>query len=346
MSFYKVSALSVLAISLAACSSSGDKTDSQPTTTIPSATTGSTGSTNTGNTGTTTPAPTTPTTPVTQPTVLVPAPTAPTGKALEAANKAKILPVPKAPGGGILRPAKFDDRTTPYTNNDKTYTSGEFVIPSTEFAQGFSERTRNYAIRKDNANYDIRSVDRVYNQNYSIIYGTNFSEATYNRSGKTRTDGSLDYTACLKGENCAYSSFRINTVQGVQTTKEDIPTLGKATYTGTAFSGTGKGSLIYNVDFGAKKGSGELTVSDIGGKVILKETEVRSGVVVGDVSLSNSTKAGGSYNLSFYGPKAAEIAGSVHIDRYHYYDNAINAPYNGSWQTEIGFGGTRGAITK
>ncbi len=350
MSFYKVSALSVLAISLAACSSSGDKTDSQPATTIPSATTGTAGNTNTGsttntgNTGTTTPTTPAPTTPVVQPTVLVPAPIAPTGKALEAANKAKILPVPKPPLGGILRPAVFDGRTTPYTNKDKTVSSGEFVIPSTDFVHGFSEQARDYRIRKDNANYDVRSVDRVYNQNYSIIYGTYFQQADYDDS--VNSNNTLTYRTCLIQSGwCTSKAFLVNAYKGQATEIKDMPAAGKATYRGTAFSGKGTGSIIYDVNFDTQKGSGTLNVSDITGTVVLKEANITAGGIAGDLALTGRDY-NGNYELKFYGPQAAEIAGKATIEAWSANSSVINAPWNGSEKTEIGFGGTRGAITK
>ncbi len=359
MSFYKVSALSVLAISLAACSSSGDKTDSQPTTTIPSATTGSTGSTNTGsatntgNTGTTTPAPTTPTTPVTQPTVLVPAPTTPTGKALEAANKAKTLSVPSIQGRSIIRPVNLDsNRTTAYTAEDKLARSGDAVIASTNYKPGFSTYDRKYEVilGQNLDNYIIKGSERVYNQNYSIVFGNYYRLADYTTKwpgNRSVVSESFDYSK-FRTEN----RFFIDEVTGQATEANQMPTLGKATYLGDAFSGKNHGRFEYTVDFGSRKGSGKINgLSEaISDDLYLKEGEIKASSAGIGAKHSITGAAGfkdkdfGTYTLGFYGPKAEEVAGKAVVNTGDW--SSYNAISNSDGKAEIGFGGTRGAITK
>ncbi|WP_294033141.1 factor H binding protein domain-containing protein [uncultured Moraxella sp.] len=359
MSFYKVSALSVLAISLAACSSSGDKTDSQPTTTIPSATTGTTGSTNagsttnTGNTGTTTPttpAPTTLATPVTQPTVLVPAPTAPTGKALEAANKAKTLSVPSIQGQSIIRPVNLDpNRTTAYTAADKLARTGDAVIASTKFKPGFSTTERQYDVILGEGldNYHIRGTERVYNQNYSIVYGNLYDIAEHTYHPNLRYEnGSFK----VNNKFSIGGIFTVDEVAGQATEASQMPTLGKATYLGDAFSGKSNGRFEYAVDFGTRKGSGKISgLSEVSGDLILNTSDIKAATggigakqsVSGDVAYSNSKI--GTYSLGFYGPKAEEVAGRLEAsETWPFYKGYKNSSKN----IEIGFGGTRGAITK
>ncbi|PNP99132.1 factor H binding protein domain-containing protein [Moraxella sp. RCAD0137] len=353
MSFYKVSALSALAISLAACSSSGDKTDPQPATTIPSATTGTTG--NNGNTGTTTPttpAPTTPTTPVVQPTVLVPAPTAPTGKVLEAANKAKTLSVPSIQGHSIIRPVNLDpNRTTAYTTEDKLARTGDAVIASTRFKPGFSTTDRQYDVILGAGldNYHIRGSERVYNQNYSIVYGNLYQRAEHTRDPSRRySDGSFrgNYTAYAYNNN-----FTVDQIAGQATEANQLPTLGKATYHGDAFSGKSNGRFEYSVDFGTRKGNGKISgLSEARSDLVLNTSEIKSATagiaakqsISGDVAF-NGTNIG-TYSLGFYGPKAEEVAGRLEAsDSWAIRHGAYT---NRAGKTEIGFGGTRGAITK
>ena len=118
---------------------------------------------------------------------------------------------------------------------------------------------------------------------------------------------------------------------GVNTTVEQIPASGKATYNGVAFDRTERGTLVYNVNFDSKQGDGRIegikrfgmitlnpaNLSDIGGGV---------GITGNARNLYNQPLR---YQAEFYGNAAEEMAGQV---------------VNTANQDVVGFHGTRGEI--
>ena len=147
----------------------------------------------------------------------------------------------------------------------------------------------------------------IYNQPYSVVLG--------------------DYTntsTTINGSNSVTDNLVIN-INGLRTALDAIPTLGTASYSGKAFDKNQQGTLSYNVDFTKKTGVG--SIIGLGDTI-----ELQQGSIVGNQISATAvqSKNTGNYNLGFYGKKAEEIAGKV--------------IFNG--KDTVGFGGTRGEITK
>jgi hypothetical protein len=170
----------------------------------------------------------------------------------------------------------------------------------------------------------IQSV--VYNQPYSVVLGSYSGNISYNnQTGAIITDNRTSNIA----------------IRGLKTTVDAIPTIGTATYIGKAFNGTyqnsfnwdtyqssqiiKEGVLSYDVNFTNKTGSGSIT--GLGDVISLNQGSISgTGITSTAKQLTNT----GTYSLDFYGKKAEEVAGKV--------------IFNG--KDTVGFGGTRGEITK
>ena len=160
----------------------------------------------------------------------------------------------------------------------------------------------------------------VYNQPYSVVLGSYSGNIRYNnQSGAIFNDD--------RGSSIA--------VRGLKTAPDAIPTLGNATYNGKAFNGTYnssyyggdliEGRLSYDVNFANRTGSGSIT--GLGDTITLQKGEISE---AGISSTAKQSYKNGSYLLDFFGKKAEEIAGKVIFDG----------------KDTIGFGGTRGEISK
>ena len=161
----------------------------------------------------------------------------------------------------------------------------------------------------------------VYNQPYSVVLGNYSGDLSYNnQTGAIFTDE--------RDSNIA--------IRGLKTTSDTIPTLGNATYIGKAFNGTYnsnfreddtiiEGRLNYNVNFKGRTGTGSIT--GLGDTVDLQQGTISG---TGISAIAKQGYKNGNYLLDFYGKKAEEIAGKVVFDG----------------KDTIGFGGTRGEISK
>ncbi|MDX1787447.1 MAG: Slam-dependent surface lipoprotein [Psychrobacter sp.] len=161
----------------------------------------------------------------------------------------------------------------------------------------------------------------VYNQPYSVVLGNYSGDLSYNnQTGAIFTDE--------RDSNIA--------IRGLKTTSDAIPTLGNATYIGKAFNGTYnsnfreddtiiEGRLNYNVNFKGRTGTGSIT--GLGDTVDLQQGTISG---TGISAIAKQGYKNGNYLLDFYGKKAEEIAGKVVFDG----------------KDTIGFGGTRGEISK
>ena len=157
----------------------------------------------------------------------------------------------------------------------------------------------------------------VYNQPYSVVLGS---------YGSTK-DNSYYITRYSEASNI--------TVKGLKTKADAIPSLGTATYSGKAFSRDGnfhqtynthkEGLLSYDVNFKDRTGTGSIT--GLGDTVNLQQGTI-SGTGISAIAQQGSRN--GNYLLDFFGKKAEEIAGKVVFDG----------------KDTIGFGGTRGEISK
>ena len=122
---------------------------------------------------------------------------------------------------------------------------------------------------------------------------------------------------------------------GIPTPPAALPTAGKATYNGTAFDHSDRGSFTYHVDFAAKTGQGHIDGLNKYkyGSITLAAGKITQGKSSDGIVGKASAATGGSfdYNLTFSGNRAEEIAGYA---------------INGDTGEGIGLHGTRGAITE
>ena len=125
---------------------------------------------------------------------------------------------------------------------------------------------------------------------------------------------------------------------------QNLPNVGKATYTGRAFDSNPAhdATLRYTIDFGAHRGSGEISASRGLGRMTLHDAPITHFTadnsefgtmpaygIEGRRTLDGS-KASGSYTLGIAGPNAEEIVGWADINDDH----------------ELNLHGTRGEISK
>ena len=154
----------------------------------------------------------------------------------------------------------------------------------------------------------------IYRQNYSLIAGINPTNTTV-RGPQVNESENLDDTYILiKG-------------QATQT----LPTAGKFDYSGIASDGASQGKLAYSVDFDSRKGSGKIT--GIGNDINLNEASIREASHTNEIDNTvikghgiQGTSNRGNYALGFFGPNAEEIVGTV--------NDTVN-------DGEIGFAGSR-----
>lgn len=159
---------------------------------------------------------------------------------------------------------------------------------------------------------DLQNGDeniRAYRQAYSIVAGK--------FDVKNITGGSAEDSV-----EVVKMPMIVGLINGEATQK--LPTEGKYTYNGTAFSNSETGRLTYNVDFDKKVGSGAVTGLAKTGDIKLEEaafkhnawsndldgTSVRAHGIAGKVS--KGAESVGDYSLNFFGQNAEEVAGVVH----------------------------------
>jgi len=253
--------------------------------------------------------------------------------------KAKAAGLTDAQATAYAAANKEADATVAQTALDKIVAENTKIALVAEIAQakGFSEGqypigqiTATTQDRKSNITNALTQESRthsvVYNQNYSVVLGNYEGAITYNNS-----------TGSIISDN---RNSTIN-VKGLMTALDAIPQLGTATYSGKAFNGTyqrnfdwntyqtsesiKEGKLIYNVDFTNRNGSGSIT--GLGNDIDLKQGAISG---TGISAIAQQGYKNGNYLLDFYGKNAEEIAGKVVFDG----------------KDTVGFGGTRGDITK
>ena len=265
------------------------------------------------------------------------------------ANRVALVAKAKAAGLTDAQAAAYADANKEATTQnaqtalDTIVAANEKAALAVEIAnaKGFGEGTyqintitANTRASSSNIRNNLTSESRiqsvVYNQPYSVVLGNYTGEISYNNK-----------TAEIISDN------RISNIdiKGLKTAIADIPTLGSATYTGLAFNGTysnetnidysnglpststiseiHKGQLNYTVNFTDRIGSGSIT--GLGNTINLEQGSI-SGTGI-NATATQSYKSG-TYSLDFYGKKAEEIAGKV--------------VFNG--KDTVGFGGTRGEI--
>ena len=182
---------------------------------------------------------------------------------------------------------------------------------------GYGQITTPYGTTYTNYTKTKSSVNKTYNQPYSVVVGKGDVTQTIDRYNSSNSS--------------TVSTFAIDKVAGLATLEQNVPTTGKAVYTGGAFSAVSdNGKLNYLVDFDKRKGSGDIQgLSEFGAVKLLEGdlTKVNlNGKSVTGVSGSAQANAAGSYTLGLFGPQADEVAGKATID-----------------QKEIGFAGQKDA---
>ena len=159
--------------------------------------------------------------------------------------------------------------------------------------------------------------------------------------GDTESARIRSYNGFYGGAYIQQSEHGLNlkAAYGIEPLAGEIPTSGKATYTGVAFDKDDRGTLSYHVDFGSKQGHGNITNLGRYGNVTLQPATFRqvneADYVIYEipqrVGVASSDRYGRmSYDLRLWGPQAAELSGKLSNT-----DEAVAV-----------FHGTRGAITE
>ena len=140
----------------------------------------------------------------------------------------------------------------------------------------------------------------IYRQNYSLIAGIKPTSYSIQGPGVNETEPISDEDYL--------------TIKGTPT--KTLPEAGKATYSGAAFDGKNKGVLNYSVDFKERTGEGNIT--GLGETVVLNKgnithinhnNEIDGSRLQGYGIQGSSNK--GDYELGFFGANAEEIVGTV-----------------------------------
>lgn len=150
-------------------------------------------------------------------------------------------------------------------------------------------------------NYELISKGRahIYRQNYSLIAGLSERERIEkDPSGIERNlgvdDDSVDFV--VKG-----SATKI------------LPAAGKFSYAGIATDGEKQGALSYTVDFKEKTGKGQITGIDKT-DITLNEASIKEFSHTNEFDntvIKGQGIEGSNYKLGFFGPNAEEIVGAV-----------------------------------
>lgn len=162
--------------------------------------------------------------------------------------------------------------------------------------------TESAQVRAEGNTYTLtrKGESHIYRQNYSLIAGVKPTSYSIQGPGVNKTEA-------IRDEDYL-------TIKGTPT--EVLPTAGKATYSGAAFDGRNQGVLSYSVDFKERTGEGNIT--GLGETVVLNKgnithinhnNEIDGSRLQGYGIQGSSNK--GDYELGFFGANAEEIVGAV-----------------------------------
>ncbi|MCG3857558.1 factor H binding family protein, partial [Psychrobacter sp. Ps2] len=158
------------------------------------------------------------------------------------------------------------------------------------------------------------SLKKTYDQPYSVVIGSGTMTTTTDNYNGTQTS----------------SNFGLEKVAGLATLEQNVPSVGKAMYTGQAFSSIDNNAdFSYLVDFDKRNGSGEITgwegefgdiklkeaslkKVNVGGKAAVGVSGVWSGIT--DENAAELSESKGNYTLGLFGPKAEEVAGTATVN--------------------------------
>lgn len=182
------------------------------------------------------------------------------------------------------------------------------------------------------AEYDFRSLPAGF-----AAYNGTYTDRDVSLPVKVRS-----YQGFRSGVVATYyngNQFSNLTPYGVGTPPAAIPAAGRATYHGTAFDHSDRGSFTYHVDFAAKTGQGHIddlnkykygTIALAAGKITQEKQLDGSSETLIKGKASAATGSSFDYALTFFGNRAEEIAGYAANDK----------------QEGFALHGTRGAITE
>ena len=187
-----------------------------------------------------------------------------------------------------------------------------YPIKKLELNQAFQETA---ITRAEGNDYTVTRSGKahIYRQNYSLIASISPTNVTVRGPEVDQSENLNDTYILIKGQ-----------------ATQNLPTAGKFDYSGVASDGTSQGKLAYSVDFGSRKGSGKIT--GIGSDINLSEASIQEARHTNEIDNTKINGYGikgssnkGAYELGFFGPNAEEIVGTV--------DDRQNG--------EIGFAGSR-----
>ncbi|WP_455029589.1 factor H binding protein domain-containing protein [Neisseria sp.] len=278
MSLQKISAATIIALSLAACSSGSDSNGNNQPNVNPSVTNPSNGNTSTNA------------------TPRVDFSVSYQGLKSNANEAVQYLAKEFDIDDAALQ--SYTVKLGNQTSKGKDLDLSGYPLKKLALNQDFQETA---IARAEGKNYTITQSGKahIYRQNYSLIAGINPTKATLRGPDINKSENFDDSYILIKGQ-----------------TTQTLPTAGKFDYSGIASDGASQGKLAYSVDFDSRKGSGKIT--GVGSDINLHEASIREGSYTNEIDNTEIKGYGiqgssnrGDYALGFFGPNAEEIVGTV-----------------------------------
>ena len=220
----------------------------------------------------------------------------------------------------------------PQSNNGKVPT-GKYFLPETDWDKGY-EAFREFSWQRNGQTFATSEVNKGHTID-SVKLPAGFSEfpaqLTITRSNGQQITENVNVRS--------YNGFHagVFTTSGIRTQLPNdnnnefnqifirpttqLPSAGKATYAGRAFdqNPVNDASFTYTINFGTRRGSGEIAASQGVEKILLKEAEIKretdSGLMMytldGAADAASGRLSGNEYTLVMAGPNAEEVIGSV-----------------------------------
>ena len=220
----------------------------------------------------------------------------------------------------------------PQSNNGKVPT-GKYFLPETDWHKGY-EAFREFSWQRNGQTFATSEVNKGHTID-SAKLPAGFSEfpaqLTITRSNGQQITENVNVRS--------YNGFHagVFTTSGIRTQLPNdnnnefnqifirpttqLPSAGKATYAGRAFdqNPVNDASFTYTINFGTRRGSGEIAASQGVEKILLKEAEIKretdSGLMMytldGAADAASGRLSGNEYTLVMAGPNAEEIIGNV-----------------------------------
>ena len=220
----------------------------------------------------------------------------------------------------------------PQSNNGKVPT-GKYFLPETDWDKGY-EAFREFSWQRNGQTFATSEVNKGHTID-SAKLPAGFSEfpaqLTITRSNGQQITENVNVRS--------YNGFHagVFTTSGIRTQLPNdnnnefnqifirpttqLPSAGKATYAGRAFdqNPVNDASFTYTINFGTRRGSGEVAASQGVEKILLKEAEIKretdSGLMMytldGAADAASGRLSGNEYTLVMAGPNAEEIIGNV-----------------------------------